>query len=81
MKMQPKPRGLYRLAVEDRRAWAGLAPSAFAVGHDQTMMHAIPDALTSPAAQVVVDRLPRRKIVRQKPPSHAGTQEIQDRID
>src|SRR5215210_614906 len=73
--------GLDRLAVDDGGGRAGLAAGALAVGHDERVMDPIPDALALPAAQIVIDCLPRRKVVRQQTPSHPGAQEIEDGID
>jgi hypothetical protein len=34
-----------------------------------------------PPVEIVVDGLPGREIMREKPPSHPGAQEIEDGID
>ncbi len=73
--------GAHRLAVEDRRARRGLAADTLTVRHHQRMMDPVPDALPLPAAEIIVDRLPRRQIVRQQPPAATGAQEVEDRVD
>src|SRR4051794_18831208 len=44
-------------------------------------MDPVPDAVALPAAQIVIDRLPRRQVVRQQTPRHPGSQKIEDGID
>src|SRR3954454_24757807 len=44
-------------------------------------MDAGPDAFASPALEVIIDRLPRREVGREKPPRAPGPQGIQDRVD
>ena len=72
--------GAHGLAVEDRRAWRGLAADALAIGHHQRMMNPVPDAFPLPAAEIVVDRLPRWEIVWQQPPAATGSKEVEDRV-
>lgn len=44
------------------------------------MVDAGPDAFTLPPAEIVVDGLPGREVVRQEPPSAAGAQQVEDRF-
>jgi hypothetical protein len=69
---------LDRLAVEDRGRGPGRTAHPLTVGHHQGVLHPIPHAFALPAAQVVVDRLPRRPVVRPPPPRHPGAQEVED---
>jgi hypothetical protein len=45
------------------------------------MVDVLPHTLLLPAAQIVVDRLPRWQIVRQKAPCNARPQEVEDGVD
>ena len=58
-----------------------MAPGALPVRHDQRVMDPGPNPFAFPAPQVVIDRLPRREVVRQKPPRTACAQQIQDRLN
>jgi len=68
------------LAVEHGGAWGCLASSPFAVFEQQRMVEAIPDAFAFPSPQVVIDGLPRREVVRQKPLGAPGAQQIEDGV-
>jgi len=79
-----RPAGLGRLdalAVDDRRRWAGLAPGALAIGHDQGMVDRLEDAVVAPCREPPINRAPRRKVARQKAPGNAAAQHVEDRID
>ena len=43
-------------------------------------MHALPGAIVPPAPEVLIDNLPRGKIMGQQAPGTAPTQDIEDRI-
>jgi hypothetical protein len=69
------------LAVEHGGAGRRLATGSFTILEKQRMVDAGPDAFALPAAKVVVDRLPRRKVMRQEPPGASGAQQVEDGID
>ena len=78
----PAPIGrLDRLAVDDRgtrrRGAPGLHPHPLA----QQRMQPLPGAVPAPRGEVVVDRLVRWEVVRQRPPGPASTQVVQDAVE
>ena len=74
-------RAVDRLAVDDGRAGRGFPPGPLSVGHQKGMVNRCPNTLDLPAAQIVVDRLPGREIVRQQPPGRAGAELIEDGLN
>lgn len=81
------PTGTIRFTLSGAFAVLGLPPSSvlrsaapLAVGHDEGVVDALPDPLALPAAQIIIDRLPRRQVIWQQPPRHAGPQKIEDGV-
>ena len=73
--------GLDALAVQDARARLreSALPGAFLLPqHGQNLL---PTALDPPQPPVVIDRLPRWKVVRQQPPGTPGPKPVRQRVD
>lgn len=68
--------GAHRLAVERATPACRCARGR----PDEGVVDALPYAFSPPAAQIILDRLPRRQIMWHQPPRHAGPQEIQDGV-
>jgi len=74
-------RGLDALAVEDRGGGLSLPPFLFSDQVAQAVVNPLPDAIQAPRAEVAVDGLPRRILVRQVAPLAAGPADVKDGID
>ncbi len=71
---------LDRLAVDYARA--GLRVSSEVNPHPlaQRPVHPFPGAVEAPSSEVVVDGLPRREVVGQKPPGAAAFDDVEDGV-
>jgi hypothetical protein len=59
----------------------GITPHLHAGGSMQCSVEPLPEALHTPQTKVMVDRFPRRQIMRQQPPGAATAQDIEDGIE
>src|SRR5688572_14582434 len=73
--------GLDRLAVDDRCSWLRLAPLGDAMTLTQDLVDPFPSPLSAPLAQMIVNVLPRRQIVRHHAPRNTAAQNIEAAID
>ena len=71
---------LYRLAVDDRCAGAGLAALRLTGPGPQGVMRSLPGSVPAPSAEVMKGSAPRWQIMRQHPPRASGAQHIADGI-
>jgi hypothetical protein len=69
------------LTIHDSRAWLGMTAGGFAPLSAQTVVNTLPSSVQPPVATIGVDRLPRRKIMRQGAPLAPGAQDREDGID
>src|SRR5215213_8089711 len=65
-------RRFHRLAVENGNTGARSASHLLAQLIAQVVMKLLPDAGLAPTTKVAIDRIPRRKVVGQHPPTVAG---------
>jgi hypothetical protein len=72
---------LHRLAVNYPHARLGIPLEANPHPFAQRGVHPLPDPVQTPRAEVVVDGLPRREVVGQKPPGAAALQEVEDGVE
>ena len=72
--------GADRLAIEDRRRRRRLSAAALMIGKHEGVMDVLPHAFLLPAAQIIVDRLPRRQVMRQQPLGRTGSQKVENRV-
>src|SRR3712207_2058728 len=68
--------GLDRLAVNDGGRWLRFTSVGDAIALPQDLCNSLPQARLAPFAQVIIDRLPRGKIVRHPPPRDPAAQDI-----
>src|SRR5580704_14304312 len=73
-------RRLHRLAIDDPRRWAGLAPFSLARQRHQSVIDRQPRALIAPKIEVVLHRREGWKILGQHAPSAAALGDIEDRL-
>src|SRR5438270_8737636 len=72
---------LHRLAVDDASAWLRIsAHTANAHPLAQGSVHPLPGAVDPPSSEVMVDGLPRRKVVRQETPSTPAAEYVEDGV-
>jgi len=75
------PPDLHRLAIHNGCARLKISfetnPHSFAQGG----VHPLPCPIQAPGAEVVVDSFPRWKVVRQKTPSTAATDHVEDGVE
>src|SRR5882724_3951625 len=64
-------RGLDRLAINNRRAGLGIAPSLHAYGPVELGVQSLPKPLHAPEAEIMIHRLPRGQVMRQQAPGTA----------
>src|SRR5208283_2875686 len=69
-----------RLAVDDAPGWARFASRALSVEHQRDVVDRLKHQPTDKSAKPPIDRLPRREIIRQHPPSPARTGHVADRV-
>src|SRR3954470_4287288 len=74
-------RGLDRLAVDHRRGRLGLAPPGDPVTLAQDLVDPLPSPLPPPFAQMIVDILPGRKIMRHHAPRNTAAQDVEAGLD
>ena len=67
-----------RLAVDDASGWARFASHALSVEHQRDVVDRLKQEPTDKSAKPPIDRLPRREIIRQHPPSPARTGHVAD---
>ena len=73
-------RSFDRLAVDDAAGWARFASHALSVEHQRDIVDRLKHEPTDKSAKPPIDRLPRREIIRQHPPSPARTGHVADRV-
>ena len=73
--------GLDRLAVDHRRGGLGLTSPGDPMTLSQDLVDPLPGSLPAPRAQVVVNILPRRQIMRHHAPSNTASQNIEAAIN
>src|SRR5262245_51418190 len=73
-------RGLDALAVDDCRRWRGFPANPLPVGHHQRMIDPLEQPAVAKGCEPTVNRLPRREIVRQKPPRTTRAHNVEGRI-
>src|ERR1700733_1017086 len=71
-------RSFDRLAVDDAPGWARFASHALSVEHQRDIVDRLKHEPTDKSAKPPIDRLPRREIIRQHPPSPARTRHVTD---
>ena len=71
-------RSFDRLAVDDAPGWARFASHALSVEHQRDIVDRLKQEPTDKSAKPPIDRLPRREIIRQHPPSPARTRHVTD---
>src|SRR5712692_8591943 len=74
-------RRLDRLTVDDPRTGLAITSRLRPPALPQGRVDALPGAVETPAPEVVVERLPRRKRVRQQPPGTAAADAVQDAVE
>lgn len=74
-------RGLDRLAIDSRRAWAGVAAGLEADLLPQGLVDFVPGAVAAPAAVPGVDGTPGREVVGQQAPLAAAADQVEDAVD
>ena len=67
-----------RLAVDNASGWACFASHALSVEHQRDVVDRLKQEPTDKSAKPPIDRLPRREIIRQHPPSPARTGHVAD---
>jgi len=67
------PCGLHRLGIHHARAGLRISLEAYSQTLAQSSVHPLPGAVDTPSSEVVVDRLPRRELMRHQAPSTAAT--------
>src|SRR5829696_2327785 len=70
------PRGLDALAVHDPRARFGVPPEPDPHPPTKRLVQPLPGAVDAPEAEVVVDGLPGREVVREQPPGAAAAHDV-----
>lgn len=73
--------GLDCLTIQDSCAWLRMTDRGFSHLAAQTVVNTLPGSVQSPVAKIAVDRLPRRKIMRQEAPLTTRAQDKEDGID
>ena len=73
--------GLDRLAVDDRRRWARLAPRTGSIRHHEGVVHPLEEPLIAPGGKPAIDGPPRRKVGWQKAPRAARPHHVEDGVD
>src|SRR6266567_9017575 len=71
-------RRLDRLTVDDPRTGLAIASRLRPHALPQGRVDALPGTVETPEPEVVLDRLPRRKLVRQQPPGTAAADDVND---
>lgn len=74
-------RRLDRTTVQNRRQWLGLPLGGATQEHAQVMDQRLEAFGRHPAAQLLVDHWPRRQIVRQHTPVHAGLHQVAQPVE
>src|ERR1700722_20081426 len=69
-----------RLPVDDAPSWARFASHALSVDHQRDIVDRLKQEPTDKSAKPPIDRLPRREIIRQHPPSPARAGHVADRV-
>jgi hypothetical protein len=77
----PNPSRAYGLAVDNTGARVGVASDAGAELLAKGGVHMFPRAIQAPQPEVVIGRLPSRKLVWQQPPGTATPNYVEDRVD
>ena len=77
----PNPSRAYGLAVDNTGARVGVASDAGAELLAKGGVHLFPRAIQAPQPEVVIGRLPSRKLVWQQPPRTATPNHVEDRVD
>src|SRR5512139_16900 len=73
--------GFYALRIKDAIAWLGGTTYLFTAIGDQSIQTFLPNAALVPFAEMIINRLPRRKIVGHHSPLHSAFDNIQNRVD
>jgi hypothetical protein len=74
-------RGLHRLAVDDARGRAGLAPGRLAHRHQQYVVDRFPGSVVAPAVEVPLHRCEGRELLGQHAPLATTLGDVEDRVD
>ena len=72
--------GLDRLTLEERGAGLAALPSGHAHVTAEQIVPTLPGAIVPPAPEVLIDDLPRGKVMRQQAPGTATAQDVEDRL-
>jgi len=73
--------GLHRLAIHAARTGPGIASETDPKPLSEGGVDPLPRPIDAPEAEVMVDGLPRRKVVGKKPPGAATTDDVEDGIE
>jgi len=76
----PDAGGLDRLAVDNPGTRPGLTPVPDPFALAQQSVDPLPGPVAAPLTEVVIDRLPGRKIAREQPPLTAAAQDAEDAV-
>src|ERR1700679_1522789 len=79
VRIDPGPallRALHTLGVDDRRSRAGLPCGLFATLHIERVMQPLQSPVMGPSDKVLVDRAPRRQVLRDGAPLTPGAEDV-----
>ena len=74
------PCGLHRLAIHYACAGLRISLEAYSQTLAQVSVQLLPGTVDPPSSEVVVNGLPRRKLVRQQAPSTPATHDVEDGV-
>lgn len=77
----PGFRGLHRLAVDDARSRAGLAPGRLAHRHQQYVVDRFPGSVVAPGVEITLHRGEGRELLGQHAPLATALGDVEDRVD
>src|SRR5215204_4329761 len=69
-----------RFAIDHSRAGLWVSPQSYSQALAQRGVQLLPNPIEAPNPEVVMNSLPRREVVRQKPPATATTEHVEDSV-